>query len=54
MVCGPECLTVEKMAPFVNILKISFPFGIEFDIVKTIVELRLGPLLCACGIAHST
>ena len=40
-VCGSECLNVEKKAPFVNIFKIYFPLGIEFDIVEPIMELRL-------------
>ena len=40
-VSGSECLNVEKLAPFVNIFEISLPFGIEFDILETIVEWRL-------------
>ena len=51
-VCGSVCLNVEKMAPLVNIFEISFPFGIEFDIVETIVERKLS--LHVCGLAHCT
>ena len=39
--CGSDCLNVEKMAPFVNVFEISFSFGIDFDIVETIVKCRL-------------
>ena len=36
-----------------HIVKISFPFGIEFDIVETHSRGRkVEPLLCVCGIAH--
>ena len=53
--CGSECLNVEKVAPFDNIFEISFPFGIEFDIVGTMqLGIKVEPLLRVCGIAHYT
>jgi len=33
-VSGSVCLNAEKIAPFVNIFHMSFPFGIDFDIVE--------------------
>ena len=50
---GSKCLNVEKMVPFVNIIKIGFR-----DLVRLQRRhhrgIKIEPSLRVCGIAHST
>ena len=55
---GFRCVTSLPMDYFTKqrkIFEISFPFGIEFDIVGTMqLGIKVEPLLRVCGIAHYT